>query len=62
MEEAEQLCDQIVIIDHGVILKNGTLADLLGEQKNPSPEIRTELRRKTLDDLFTELTGRQLNE
>jgi len=50
MEEAEQLCEQIVIIDEGEILREGTLDQLLGE--NPSV--------KTLDDLFTELTGRRL--
>lgn len=49
MEEAEQLCDYIVIMDQGIILKEGTKNDLLGENK-------------TLDDLFIDLTGRHLNE
>jgi len=31
MEEAEQLCDNIIIIDHGKILKEGTLRELLLE-------------------------------
>ena len=62
MEEAEQLCDQIVIIDHGITLKNGTLNELLGELRSPAQQVITEARRKTLDDLFTELTGRRLNE
>lgn len=31
MEEAEQLCDYIVLIDHGKILKEGTLDQLLDE-------------------------------
>jgi ABC-2 type transport system ATP-binding protein len=62
MEEAENLCDQIVIIDHGVILKSGTLPDLLGEQSNTVQQVYPGSRHKTLDDLFTELTGRQLNE
>lgn len=115
MEEAEQLCDQIIIIDHGRILKKGTLAELLETENGPKiieftleapaktdirlparfsvrwdgdrgkgsvalSQIETELpelmgflnenglrlkhlecRRKTLDDLFTEMTGRRLN-
>jgi len=31
MEEAEQLCDNIIIIDHGRILKEGSLRELLHE-------------------------------
>jgi len=34
MEEAEQLCDYIIIVDHGKILREGTLEQLLnGEEK-----------------------------
>ena len=32
MEEAEQLCDYIVLIDHGKILREGTLDQLLDEE------------------------------
>jgi ABC-2 type transport system ATP-binding protein len=50
MEEAEQLCDRIVVLDHGQILKEGRLSDLLsGTSRN-------------LDELFIELTGRHLHE
>lgn len=49
MEEAENLCDYIVIMDNGVILREGTLDDLLQEAR-------------TLDDLFVSLTGRRINE
>ncbi len=64
MEEAEQLCDYILIMDQGEVLKEGTLKSLLetdpdaaaADLKNP------ECRHKTLDDLFTSMTGRQLNE
>jgi ABC-2 type transport system ATP-binding protein len=49
MEEAENLCDYIVIMDNGVILREGTLGQLLKEAKN-------------LDDLFVLLTGRRINE
>ncbi len=49
MEEAEQLCDYVIIMDQGIILKEGTKNELLGEKKS-------------LDDLFIDLTGRHLNE
>jgi len=118
MEEAEQLCERIIIIDKGRILKQGTLEELLKEDNggkivefslddasramlptktHPQFQIRwdgnrnkgqlalnhveTELhdflnflnrnnlrlrhlecRRRTLDDLFTSMTGRRLNE
>jgi ABC-2 type transport system ATP-binding protein len=118
MEEAESLCEYIVIMDEGVILREGTMDQLLDEGSDgkvveftsdagllpaePDPaglpfHIRTnatrdrgsvrlrnfdtdlpafldylkshnislrhlECRRKTLDDLFVELTGRAINE
>jgi ABC-2 type transport system ATP-binding protein len=118
MEEAEQLCDNIIIIDNGKILKEGTLLQLLEDNKgeniiafsleedksaqailqadtrfniewdevqgqgtailssieNELPEFlnflqtnnlrlkNLEFKRKTLDDLFTTLTGRHLHE
>ena len=34
MEEAENLCDYIVIMDNGIILKEGTLNQLLEEETN----------------------------
>jgi ABC-2 type transport system ATP-binding protein len=49
MEEAEKLCDYIVIMDNGSILREGTLDQLLGTYR-------------TLDDLFTALTGRRIYE
>ena len=59
MEEAEQLCDYIVIIDQGRILKEGTLTDLLGEIRD-LPVKPVETRSITLDDLFISLTWRQI--
>lgn len=47
MEEAENLCDYIVIMDNGVILREGGLDKLLQEAR-------------TLDDLFVSLTGRRI--
>ncbi len=61
MEEAEQLCDYIVIVDHGKILKQGSISDLLGEIQH-LPVKPVETRKTTLDDLFTSLTGRHLDD
>lgn len=52
MEEAEQLCDHIVIIDQGEILREGSLEQLLKEDATL----------ENLDDLFTLLTGRRLHD
>jgi ABC-2 type transport system ATP-binding protein len=49
MEEAEKLCDYIIIMDNGIVLCEGTLSQLLEGHSN-------------LDDLFVSLTGRQINE
>ncbi|MFT4073853.1 MAG: ABC transporter ATP-binding protein [Dysgonamonadaceae bacterium] len=50
MEEAESLCDRIIIIDEGKILKDGKLEDLLDENS------------RNLDELFINLTGKALRE
>ncbi len=57
MEEAENLCDYIIIMDRGRILMEGTLEQLL----EAAPE-RIEYRRKRLDDLFVSLTGRTIDD
>jgi ABC-2 type transport system ATP-binding protein len=56
MEEAEQLCDRIVVLNQGRILKQGSLPELLGRAGKPGCGDRT------LDDLFIELSGRHLHE
>jgi ABC-2 type transport system ATP-binding protein len=62
MEEAEELCDYIIIIDHGKILMEGTLNDLLGGIPDKTGPQLSVPGRKSLDDLFTSLTGRHLHE
>jgi ABC-2 type transport system ATP-binding protein len=62
MEEAEKLCDRIVIIDNGLILKEGTLKELLGAENQDQPENGENMKVNNLDDLFTVLTGRRLHE
>jgi ABC-2 type transport system ATP-binding protein len=62
MEEAEKLCDRIVIIDNGLILKEGTLEELLGAENADHEESGQHMKVNNLDDLFTILTGRHLHE
>jgi ABC-2 type transport system ATP-binding protein len=50
MEEAESLCDHIIIINEGKILKEGRLEELLDENT------------RNLDELFIRLTGKALSE
>jgi ABC-2 type transport system ATP-binding protein len=59
MEEAERLCDRIVIIDHGVILREGILGELLGNEDQDEPG---KPRPRNLDELFIFLTGRRLDD
>jgi ABC-2 type transport system ATP-binding protein len=59
MEEAEHLCDHIVIIDHGEILREGALSDLLNAQGELAPG---EEPARNLDELFIQLTGRHLHD
>ena len=106
MEEAYRLCDEIIIMDHGKIIAEGSPAELLAEhfdetilqlpaedftvavdrfsfvvlqgngfvemsvrdvdetirelQEHGIPLQRLEIRPRTLDDLFLELTGKEL--
>jgi ABC-2 type transport system ATP-binding protein len=62
MEEAEKLCDRIVIIDNGLILNEGTLDELLGAENADQSENGQHMKVNNLDDLFTVLTGRHLHE
>jgi ABC-2 type transport system ATP-binding protein len=53
LEEADQLCDRIAIIDDGKIVREGTPTQLkadLGE--------RSGIESPTLDDVFLDATGR----
>jgi ABC-2 type transport system ATP-binding protein len=52
LEEADQLCDRLAIIDDGLIVREGTPARL-------KTDLQTRLGREvTLDDVFLDATGR----
>ena len=54
LEEADQLCDRLAIIDGGLIVQEGTPARLKAELK----ERRGLEGEPTLDDVFLDVTGR----
>src|SRR5438552_2427560 len=54
LEEADQLCDRLAIIDGGLIVKEGTPAELKAELK----QRRNLDVEPTLDDVFLDVTGR----
>jgi ABC-type multidrug transport system ATPase subunit len=51
MEEAEELCDRVGIIDHGKLIALGTPKELIGKNHV-----------NNLEDLFLKLTGRTIRE
>lgn len=51
MEEAEELCDEVGIIDHGKLIELGSPGDL-----------KTKYQAKDLEDVFIRLTGRGIRE
>ena len=57
MEEAERLCDRIAIIDEGVIVAEGTLAELL-EHGTAEPVAHSD-RPHGLAEVFLQFTGKQ---
>lgn len=56
MEEVERLADRVVVIDHGVVIADDTLAGLYarGERTNGAPP--------SLESVFLSLTGRSLRD
>jgi ABC-2 type transport system ATP-binding protein len=57
MEEVEDLCDRVAIMDHGRVLRYGTLTELMAEA--PQTARRREF---SLESLFLELTTRGLRD
>jgi ABC-2 type transport system ATP-binding protein len=57
MEEAERLCDRIAIIDEGLIVAEGALAELLA-LRTAEPVTHIE-RPHGLAEVFLQLTGKQ---
>ena len=51
MEEAEQICDRVGIIDHGRLIEMGS-----------PTELKTKYGARDLEDVFIQLTGRRIRE
>jgi lipooligosaccharide transport system ATP-binding protein len=68
MEEAEQLCDEIVIMHQGKIVRQGAPSVLIEEEfggemiEVKDSKERVYRRPATLEDVFLKLTGRQIIE
>lgn len=62
MDEAEQLCDRLAIMDHGKIIAEGSPRRLIDELLKTGFRRPVEIREATLEDVFLHLTGRHLRE
>jgi ABC-2 type transport system ATP-binding protein len=62
MDEAEQLCDRLAIMDHGRIITEGTPAGLIQELLAGGFKREVDVRAATLEDVFLSLTGRTLRD
>lgn len=62
MEEAEQLCDRLAIMDHGKIIKTGTPKELISDLLKTGFKKNVQTQPATLEDVFIHLTGRQLRD
>ena len=58
MEEVEELCDHIIILDNGKIIAKGTVDELKKLAKNQTKIVTG----PTLNDVFLELTGKDLRD
>jgi ABC-2 type transport system ATP-binding protein len=60
MDEAEQLCDRVAIMDHGHIIAEGTPDSLMASVEIPPKAPRAHAA--TLEDVFVSMTGRHLRD
>jgi ABC-2 type transport system ATP-binding protein len=62
MEEAEELCDRLAIMDHGEILKMDGPDQLIDELLATGFSKPRQVKSATLEDVFLNLTGREWRE
>jgi ABC-2 type transport system ATP-binding protein len=62
MEEAEELCDRIAVIESGEIIAIDTPNALIEQLLSTGFKPEKRLREATLDDVFLNLTGRDLRD
>ena len=62
MEEAEELCDRIAVVDDGKIIALDTPDALIDQLLDTGFKPEKRVREATLDDVFLNLTGRDLRD
>lgn len=62
MDEAEVLCDRVGIIDKGKILTIDSPENLIHKLIDKGFKRRTQVKEATLEDVFLDLTGKELRE
>lgn len=62
MQEAEELCDRIAIMDTGKIVKIGTPHDLIEDLLKTGFKRKIEVKKASLEDVFLHLTGKELKD
>ena len=62
MDEAEQLCDRIAIMDEGKIIKLDTPEKLIDDLVESGFERPKQMKAANLEDVFIHLTGREMRE
>lgn len=62
MQEAEELCDRLAIMDEGKIIKTGSPKELIEDLLATGFERHEEVRKATLEDVFLTLTGRTIRD
>ncbi len=62
MEEAQQLCDRLAIMDHGKIVKIGTPKQMIKELLDGGFKKEVKPEPANLEDVFLHLTGRHLRD
>lgn len=62
MQEAEELCDRVAIMDKGKIIKTGSPKQLVSELLATGFKKEEEIQKANLEDVFLNLTGRHLRE
>ncbi len=60
MDEAEQLCDRIGIMDHGKLIKLATPDQMIDDLVATGFERPKQVKRASLEDVFLHLTGREM--
>lgn len=62
MDEAEQLCDRIAILDKGKIIKLASPDAMIDELVSSGFERPKQVKAANLEDVFIQLTGREIRE